>query len=117
MARKLAEGRPQIIACPKCGYDYKINETTITSQMRELIVDKLNKDHGLFEQLWKARNSIVAHGNQLVTANELVHLTELKFEAIQLAFKSIKLYMGIPFEEKPLPSGSLFITDASMYTD
>lgn len=116
MARKLAEGRPQIISCPKCGYDYKINEATITSQMRELIVDKLDEDPSLFDKLWKARNSI-AHGNQPVTADALVNLTELKFEAIKLAFKSIKLQMGIPIEEKPMPNKSIFITDAFMHTD
>jgi hypothetical protein len=117
MARKLAEGRPQEISCPKCGHEYKIAETTITSQMRELIVDKLNEQTDLFEKLWKARNSIIAHGNKSVTAETLINLTELKFEAIKLAFKSIKLQMGIPFEEKPEPNKNIFITDAFMYTD
>jgi uncharacterized Zn finger protein (UPF0148 family) len=117
MARKLAEGRPQEISCPKCGHKYKINEATITSQVRELIVEKLNGKPELFDRLWKARNAIVAHGNQSITADVLVSLTELKFEAINLAFKSLKLHMGIPFEEKPLPNSSIFITDAFMHTD
>jgi hypothetical protein len=103
--------------CPICNNQYKVQETTISSQMRELIVDKLSCNPDLFEKMWKARNSIVAHGNQPVNAGVLINLTQLKLEAISLVYKSIKLKMGIPLEEKPNPHRTLFITDALMYAD
>ncbi len=116
MARRLAQGQPQFATCPKCKKRYIVQKTTITSKMREL-VNKLGGNPGVFEKLWEARSSIVAHGDKPVTADVLIDLTQLKFEAIKLAYKSIKLELGIPLEGKPHPHSSLFVTDALMYND
>lgn len=92
-------------------------ERSLTYLVRELTVSKLGAPGKLFRRLWKARNAVVAHGNKVVTADVFVELTELKFEAAILAFKAIKLVLGIPMDDEPKPNQSFFITDAFMYLD
>lgn len=117
MARHIVRLSPVVHYCPSCGVELKTQEPSITSLTRELVVSKLGATKELFDRVWKARNAIVAHGNQPVTAEVFVELTELKFDAVILAFQSIKLSLGIPLDSPPLPDQALFVTDAFMYVD
>ncbi len=90
---------------------------SLTSLMSELVVSKLGASPELFRRLWTARNAVVAHGNLPVTAEVILELTDLKFEAAILAFKSIKLTLGMPIDEPPSPNQAFFVTDAFMYLD
>jgi hypothetical protein len=92
-------------------------EPSDTSRMHELIVSRLGASPELFERLWKARNAIVAHGNRPFTPEIFLELTELKFDAVRLAFQSIKLALGIPLDSPPSPNQAFFVTDAFMYVD
>ena len=85
--------------------------------MRELLVSRLGTSTELFDRLWKTRNAIVAHGNRPLTPEVFLELAELKFNAANLAFQSIKLGLGIPLDSPPSPSQAFFVTDAFMYVD
>jgi hypothetical protein len=117
MARHLVKQQPITQLCPSCGAKLETQEPSITSLMRELVVLKLGADPKLFEKLWKARNAIVAHGNRPFTPEVFIELTELKFDAANLAFQSIKLGLGIPKDSPPSPNQAFFVTDAFMYVD
>jgi len=117
MARCLVEKQPVARRCPSCGAELETQEPSITSLMRELVVSRLGATSELFDRLWKVRNAIVAHGNQPVTAEVFLELTELKFDAANLAFQSIKLGLGIPLDSPPSPNQAFFVTDAFMYVD
>lgn len=116
LARELVSVEPTLLKCESCGSS-TLQEPSITSLVRELIVTTLKAEPSLFSRLWKARNSIVAHGNKSVTAKVLLELTELKFDAADLAFRGINLALGIPVELGPTPNQSFFVTDAFMYVD
>lgn len=90
---------------------------SITSLVRELVESRLGASPHLRRRLWRARNAVVAHGNLPVTAEVLLELTDLKFEAAILAFNSIKLSLGMPIDEPPLPDQRFFVTDAFMKLD
>jgi hypothetical protein len=117
MARNLVEKQLITHHCPSCGAELETQESSITSLMRELIVSKLGADPDLFERLWTARNAIVAHGNRPLTPEVFIELTELKFDAADLAFHSIKLALGMPPDSPPSPNQVFHITDAFMYVD
>jgi hypothetical protein len=117
MARYLVEKQPVTRHCPSCGVELETQEPSITSLMRELIVSRLGASPKLFKRLWKARNAIVAHGDQHFTPEVFLELTELKFVAAKLAFQSIKLALGIPLDSPPSPNQAFFVTDAFMYVD
>lgn len=117
MARYLVEKQPVTHHCPSCGAELETQEPSITSLMRELIVSRLGANPDLFDRLWKARNAIVAHGNRPLTAEVFLELTELKFDAANLAFQSIKLGLGMPLDSPPSPNQAFFVTDAFMYVD
>ena len=117
MARHIVVRQPVACHCPSCGAKLETQEPGITSLMRELIVSRLGASPKLFKRLWKARNAIVAHGNIPVTPEVFLELTELKFDAVKLAFQSIKLGLGIPLDSPPSPNQAFFITDAFMYVD
>jgi len=117
MARHLVEKQPIIECCPSCGAKLETREPSITSLMRELLVSRLGTSTELFDRLWKTRNAIVAHGNRPLTPEVFLELAELKFNAANLAFQSIKLGLGIPLDSPPSPSQAFFVTDAFMYVD
>jgi hypothetical protein len=117
MARYLVEKQPVTHHCPSCGAELETQEPSITSRMRELVVSRLGAPPKLFKRLWKARNAIVAHGDQPFTPEVFLELTELKFDAANLAFQSIKLGLGMPLDLPPSPNQAFFVTDAFMYVD
>jgi hypothetical protein len=117
MARHLVKKQPIVSKCPSCGAVLETKEPSITLLMRELVVSKLGATPKLFDRLWKARNAIVAHGNRPFTPKVFLELTELKFDAANLAFQSIKLGLGIPKDSPPSPNQAFFVTDAFMYVD
>lgn len=117
MARHIVVQKPTTRLCPSCGTKLETQEPSITSLMRELIVSRLGTPLELFNRLWKTRNAIIAHGNQPVTPETFLDLTLLKFDAAKLAFKSIKLGLGMSLDSPPLINQAFFITDAHMYVD
>ncbi len=117
MARHIVMQQPIARHCPSCGAELEVQEPSITSLMRELVVSRLRATSKLFDRLWKARNAIVAHGNRPVTAEVFLELIELKFDAATLAFQSIKLGLGMPLDSPPLPNQAFFVTDAFMHVD
>jgi len=117
MARHIVKHQPVARRCPSCGAELETQEPSITSLMRELVVSRLGATAELFNRLWKARCAIVAHGNRPVTAEVFLELTELKFDAVTLAFQSIKLGLGMPLDSSPSPDHAFFVTDAFMYVD
>lgn len=117
MARHLVNLEPNKKSCPSCGAELETQPPSITLLTRTLLVSKLGAPDALYERLWKARNAIVAHGNIPITAEVFLELTDLKFEAANLAFKSIKLGLGMPLDSPPSPNPSYFITDAFMHVD
>jgi hypothetical protein len=105
------------ITCPECGAKLGNTQQSITSQVKELLVSKLGASNQLYKRMWKARNAVIAHGNVPITPDVIIELTNLKFEAANLAYKAIKLSLGMPLDSPPSPNQSLFITDAFMYID
>ena len=77
-----------------------------------LITSKLDGTEDKFRRLWKVRNAITAHGDDPVTADVLQDVVELKFDAVDFAFKGIKLALGLPVDGPPKPSQLFLITDA-----
>lgn len=117
IARHIVKQQPIVSKCPSCGEVLKTQEPSITSIVRELVVTRLGANPNLFDRLWKARSAIIAHGNRPLTAEVFVELTELKFDAANLAFQGIKLGLGIPIASPPSPNQTFSITDAFMYVD
>ncbi len=117
MARHIVIQQPLERHCSSCGAKLETQEPSITSLMRELIISRLGATLELFNRLWRARNAIVAHGNQPLTPEVFLELTELKFDAATLAFKSVKLGLGMPLDSPPYPNQAFFVTDAFMYVD
>ncbi|GAJ13156.1 unnamed protein product, partial [marine sediment metagenome] len=117
LARISVPGKAIKTICPHCGEVLSETEQSITSLVRELVTHKLGASKSMFNKIWKARNAIIAHGNAPITPQTLLELTELKFEAGQLALEGIKLSFGIPKAEPPFLTQSFFITDAFMYVD
>jgi len=105
------------ITCPECGAKLGNTQQSITSQVKELVVSKLGASNKLFKRIWKARNAVIAHGNVPVTPDVILELTDLKFEAANLAYKAIKFSLGMPLDSPPSPNQSFFVTDAFMYID
>jgi hypothetical protein len=95
--------------CGNCGAE---TGKLTRSSVKTLVVEKLGADPKLFWRLWKARNTIVAHGSQAVTADVLLDVVDLKFDAIKLAFSGLKLALGLPIEGPPMPSQMQMMTDA-----
>lgn len=117
IARQMANKEFSEITCPACGAKLGNTQQSITSQVRELVVSKLGASKELFEHIWKLRNSVIAHGNLPVTPNVILELTDLKFDAANLAYKAIKFSLGMSLDSPPLPDQSFFVTDAFMYID
>jgi hypothetical protein len=117
IARALVKLQGTDIRCKNCGEIVEKREPSITSLVKHLVVTDLKAPEEIFEKLWKARNAFVAHGNADVTPEIILHLTELKFEAADLAFKGIKLLLGIPQDSSLSPNQAFFITDAFLYVD
>jgi hypothetical protein len=117
MARSIVKLSNIAHCCQACGAQYDNQPPSITIRMRELIVSELGATPQLFKRLWKARNAITAHGDSPVTPEVLLDLTELKFDAAVLAYKSIKLRLNIPLNDDLSPNQAFFITDALMYSD
>jgi len=117
MARHIVVQQPIERHCLSCGAKLETQGPSITSLVRELVVSKLGASLQLFNRLWEARNAIVAHGNRPVTPEVFLELTELKFDAANLAFQSIKLGLGIPLDSLLSPNQAFFVTDAFMYVD
>lgn len=95
--------------CPNCGAEVG---TLTRSSVKSLITKTLGGSEELFQRLWKVRNAIVAHGGQAVTADVLHDVVELKLDAIELGFKSLRIAMGMPVDGPPMPSPTVMITDA-----
>jgi len=117
MAKHLISSETIPHTCPHCGELLETKESSITSLIRELVTQKLGASEELWERLWKARNAIVAHGDKPVKAEVFLELTDLKFETVNLAFKSIKLGLGIPLDSPPMPNPDYFVTDAFLHVD
>lgn len=117
MAKHLISKKYIPQTCPHCGELLETKESSISSLTRELITSILDAPKDSFKRLWEARNAIVAHGNKPVTAEVFLELADLKMEAMNLAFKSIKLGLGIPLDSPPSPNPNYYITDAFMHVD
>jgi hypothetical protein len=117
MANHLIPEQTVTRTCPSCGFELDKQQLSITQKVLELLTKNLGASKEISERLWKARNAIVAHGNKPVEAKVFLELTELKFEAVKLAYNSIKLGLGIPVDSPPHPNQSYFVTDAFMYID
>jgi hypothetical protein len=117
MANKIVPEQIISRTCPFCGSEIEKQQLSITQKMKVLLVDELGASSDLFEKLWKAMNAIVAHGNKPVEFKVFLELTELKFDAVKLAYKGIKLALGIPLNSPPNPDQAFFVTDAFMYVD
>jgi hypothetical protein len=102
--------------CPRCG-KVTAQDAGVTAMVRELLVGRLEATKEDFSRIWKARNAVVAHGNEPVTADIFLQLTELKFDAATFCYKGIKLAMGIPLDGPPSPDPSFFITSSLMHVD
>jgi hypothetical protein len=94
--------------CPNCGAE--VSKLT-RSSVKSLVIKTLGGSEELFQRLWGARNAIVAHGGQAVTADVLHDVVELKLDAIDLVFKSLRIAMGMPIDGLPRPSPMVMITD------
>lgn len=105
------------ITCPECGAKLGNTQQSITSQVKELLVSRLDASDELFKRIWKARNAVIAHGNIPLTPHVILELTELKFEAANLAYKAVKYSLGMPPDSPPSPNPAFFVTDAFMYID
>ncbi len=70
-----------------------------------------------FKSNGAALSSMVFPPRAPVTPEVLLMLTELKFDAVTLAFQSIKLSLGMPLVVPRLPNQAFLITDAFMYVD
>ncbi len=90
---------------------------SLTSMVRELVVDTLGASPELFEKIWKVRNTVVAHGNRPVDAGTFLLLTELKMDAAKLCYKGIKLAMNLPLDGPPHIDQSFFVTSHLMYVE
>lgn len=89
-----------------------------TSLFKNYITTELGADPDLVEKAWKKRNAIAAHGNKLnIGADDFLGLTELKFEAVNWAYKGINIALGLDLENAPKPSRNFFATDALMNVD
>jgi len=89
----------------------------VTPCVRCLVTEVLKEEKILFDDLWNMRNAVVAHGNKTVTAEVLVKLTELKFEAGRLVYKALNLALDIPEDRLVKPDAAFYITDTFMYDD
>ena len=117
IANYLIPDKKIIKKCPSCGVEIDTQPLSITQKVKLLLVTNLGASNKLYKKIWKARNGIIAHGNKPVKAEVFLELVELKFEAINLAYKGIKLALGIPFDSFPYINQSYFVTDAFMYVD
>ena len=109
LARILVSPETVRQTCPYCGAE--LGKRT-TSSVKMLVTSKLDGTEDKFRRLWKVRNAITAHGDEPVTADVLQDVVELKFDAVDFAFKGIKLALGLPVDGPPKPSQLFLITDA-----
>lgn len=116
IAREIVQSKQVECRCSECGH-VTMENSSVTALVRELVVGKLGAPPDRFTQLWKARNAVVAHGNQQVDAGTFLRLTELKFEAANLCYKGIKLAMGLPVNGPPRLGQPFFVTSALMYVE
>ncbi|MFH1219994.1 MAG: hypothetical protein V1694_06030 [Candidatus Eisenbacteria bacterium] len=116
IAREVVQLKPAERRCSKCGH-LTPEDPGVSAMVRELLVGKLGATPDQFAQLWKTRNAVVAHGNQPVDAGTFLRATELKFEAVDLCYKGVKLAMGLPLDGPPRPDQSFFVTSALMYVE
>ena len=117
IAREVVSLPSVMTSCPKCGAESDKIAPSLTGKVRALVVEKLGASEDLFKRVWKARNSIVAHGNKTITADTFLELTELKFDVAELCFAGIKLAMNLPTDRGPAPHEIFFNTSAMMYLD
>jgi hypothetical protein len=116
IARELVPATPVARACPKCGHSIT-EDAGVSAMVRELVVRKLGAPPDLFVKLWKARSAVIAHGNQPVDAGTFLRLTELKFDAVALCYRAIKLALGLAPDGPPGPAPWFFATSALMYVE
>jgi len=91
---------------------------TPTFLFKQYTTTELGADPELIDKAWKKRNAIAAHGNKLnIDADDFIGLTELKFEAVNWAYKGINLALGLDLKNAPRPSQNFFATDALMNVD
>lgn len=91
---------------------------TPTALFRDYLIKELGATPDQVKEAWKKRNSIAAHGNKLnIDSNDFIGLVELKFEAINWAYKGISLALGLDLKTAPRPSQNLFATSALMNLD
>lgn len=89
-----------------------------TFLFKQYTTTELGADPELIDKAWKKRNAIAAHGNKLnIDADDFIGLTELKFEAVNWAYKGINLALGLDLKNAPRPSQNFFATDALMNVD
>lgn len=108
LATILVPAESTINRCPHCQAPLG---TLSRSSVRALVVSVLGGSRARFNRLWKLRNAIVAHGNKPVTADVLHDVVEMKLDAIRLAFKAMRLALGLPPDGPPQPSPIIMITD------
>jgi len=115
MARLKSSIGATLLYCEKCGQICGHYEYHVTASMKDFLVDILGCTIEKFNELWAARNSIVAHGRKTLSPEEYVKLTELKFEAANFAYKGMKLCLGIDINSPLSPSPMFYVTDALMH--
>jgi hypothetical protein len=110
----LATPESKVQTCPHCGAEIG---RRATAPVKSLVVDLLGCSSEVFGRMWKARNAIVVHGGQPVTARVLHDIVELKLEAIRLVFKALRLAMDFEPDGSPHPSPALMMTDPFLGAD
>lgn len=103
--------------CPSCKVELDQGKPGPTALARGLVVDKLGRPKEMFDRIWKVRNVVVAHGNETVTADTFLALTELKMDAATLCFDGIKLALGMNLERPPFLQDIFFISPSLMHLD
>jgi hypothetical protein len=111
VARGVAGPRPDRTPCPQCG---AVKGGDEAESVRSLVVERLGAPVELFERVWRARNVVLAHSDEPVTAETLRVLTELKFDAATLCYQAIKLALGLPIDGPPALDRGQFITSTLM---
>lgn len=94
--------------CPQCQAE---TGKRTTASVKRLVVEVLGGTPELFKRLWDARNAVVAHGSRSVTADVLLEVVELRFDAIQLVFKALATALNLSPKTAPRPSPIVMVAD------
>jgi hypothetical protein len=97
----------QVHRCGSCGEEVGRRSTAPV----RVLLTQLGATIEQCERMLRARNAVVAHGNESVTSPVIQDVVELKFDAAVFAFKGLKLSLGLPINGPPHPGQPFFMTD------